>query len=153
MANYHVIVNRVGWAGIGLRAGGIWLLIGLIETIHGSVRIALLQPLIGDFRARQIAVFTGSILILAIAFLFRNRTGATRIAGHLAIGAIWVGLTIGFEILLGRVFLKLSWERLLSDYDVANGGLMLFGLAVMLSAPLIVSRFHTPDRPLKTFSH
>jgi hypothetical protein len=44
-----------------------------------------------------------------------------------------------FEIVLGRAVLDLTWDRLLSDYDVARGGLMPFGLLLMLFAPLLVS--------------
>jgi hypothetical protein len=57
----------------------------------------------------------------------------------LAVGAIWVVLTVLFEITLGRL-MNLSWQRILSDYDLANGGLMGFGLLFMLFAPLIAAK-------------
>jgi hypothetical protein len=36
--------------------------------------------------------------------------------------------------------MNLSWQRILSDYDLANGGLMGFGLLFMLFAPLIAAK-------------
>jgi hypothetical protein len=111
-----------------------------VETIHGTARILFLQPIAGDFKARQIAVFTGSILIVAVAYFFRRWIHAASIKESLLVGVIWVVLTIVFEISLGRLVLDLSWERIISDYDVSHGGLMIFGLVVMLFAPLIVSR-------------
>ena len=45
----------------------VWCGIIIVEVFHGIARTVLLAPLVGDFRARQIAVFTGSILILIVA--------------------------------------------------------------------------------------
>ena len=44
------------------------------------------------------------------------------------VGALWVALTLTFEILLGRA-IGASWDRILSDYNPARGGFMLAGLA------------------------
>ncbi len=52
-----------------LRAMAVWLLIMLTETLHGTARIFLLVPILGDFRARQITVFTGALLIFTVASL------------------------------------------------------------------------------------
>jgi hypothetical protein len=53
-----------------LRALLVWLVIIGVETVHGILRTLLLMPAVGDFRARQISVFTGSVLIFGIACLF-----------------------------------------------------------------------------------
>lgn len=47
--------------------------------------------------------------------------------------------TLVFEIALGRLVLNYSWERMVLDYEIAQGGLMLIGLAVLLFAPLIAA--------------
>lgn len=47
--------------------------------------------------------------------------------------------TLVFEIALGRLVLNYSWERMVSDYEIAQGGLMLIGLAVLLFALLITA--------------
>ena len=145
--NYPMRIRGTNWISICIRAVEVWLLISVAEVVHGVARIALLQPLVGDFPARQIAVFTGSALILVVAFLFRGWTDAKTFWECLAVGAIWVLLTIGFEIFLGRVLMDLTWERILSDYDIGHGGLMPIGLAIMFLAPLIVSRFRTSIPP------
>jgi hypothetical protein len=66
------------------------------------------------------------------------------------VGAIWVLLTLGFEIVLGRILMGLTWERIFSDYDIGHGGLMPIGLTIMFFAPLIASRFRTPDPQLSS---
>jgi hypothetical protein len=47
-----------------LRGVAVWLCIILVEMLHGIARTMFLAPAIGDFRARQVAVFTGSLLNL-----------------------------------------------------------------------------------------
>jgi hypothetical protein len=52
---------------------------------------------------------------------------------------VWVVLTVGFEITLGRA-LGYSWERIASDYNITEGGLLPLGLVIMTLAPLIAAR-------------
>jgi len=54
----------------------VWLIIILAESLHGAARRLLLEPYVGEFRAKQIAVFTGSAMILAIAFTTVRRLRA-----------------------------------------------------------------------------
>ena len=53
---------------LAARAFAIWLLLITAEVVHGIVRTLVLTPAVGDFRARQIGVFTGSLLILLITW-------------------------------------------------------------------------------------
>jgi hypothetical protein len=52
---------------------------------------------------------------------------------------LWVALTIAFEYSLGAV-LGLTRERMLADYNFAEGGFMAFGLLFMLLAPALAAR-------------
>lgn len=110
------------------------------EVMHGIVRTVWLAPQVGDFRARQIAVVSGSLLILLIASLtirwMRIRNGSAL----LTIGGLWVALTLAFEIALGRWVLDYSWEHLASDYDLRHGGLLPIGLLVMAMSPWLAAR-------------
>jgi len=115
----------------------VWLLLMAVESLHGIARRILLEPYFGDFRAHQIAVFTGSVLILAIASLCVRWIGATTKGQLLGVGGLWLVLTVAFEIGLGRL-MGLSWERIGSDYDLLHGGLMLIGLLVLTLSPLLV---------------
>lgn len=131
---------RTSWTSIILRAIEVWLVLSAIEVIHGFARTILLVPFVGDFRSRQIGVLTGSLLVVLTAFLFRFWIEAEGISRQLCVGLIWVVSTVAFEVILGRLVLDLSWERILSDYDVLNGGLMPLGLLVMLISPTLVAR-------------
>ena len=117
----------------------VWLLIVLAESVHGAARNLFLAPRLGDFQARQVAVFTGSLLILAIVTLLIRWLRPESVRQALGVGALWVGLTVAFEILLGRA-LGFSWERLASDYNLLEGGLMPLGLLVLMLSPLIAAK-------------
>lgn len=116
------------------RAILVWMLIVLAETGHGAIRQLLVAPVIGDLPARQIGVFIGCGIIFAIAWLTARWMGARTRRSQWQAGVLWVALTLAFEIILGRM-LGLSWFRILSDYNLARGGLMLIGLAFMFTAP------------------
>jgi hypothetical protein len=122
-----------------LRAFLVWLVIIAVETVHGTLRILFIAPAVGDFRSRQIGVFIGSALILAVALGLTCWIKAADIWRLLLIGLIWVALTFVFEIALG-ILTGLSTERMLEDYDLTNGGLMPLGMLFMLFTPTIASR-------------
>ncbi len=126
--------------GTFVRGVAIWALIALAETLQGVLRALLLQPVVGELRSRQIAVFTGSIVILAIATAASRWLGARSRRELTAVGLLWLGLMLAFEILLGRFVAGFSWERITADYDPRRGGLLLFGMAVIAVSPLVAAR-------------
>ncbi len=123
-----------------IRAIAIWLILIVAEILHGIARGLFLVPQVGEFRSNQIGVFTGSVVILVIATVCVRWIGATRPAQLLLVGFLWLGLTLAFEILFGRLVMDLSWDRLAADYNVLEGGLLPFGLLVLLLSPLIAGK-------------
>ena len=130
-----------------LRALIVWLLIMLLESIHGTLRTLYLEPWLGSFRARQISVFTGCVIILAVTFIFVRWMNANSGAALIGVGALWVILTLIFEFAVVGSMLGLSWNRMTEDYELSRGGLMIFGLLFMLFAPYIAARL----RRIRTF--
>lgn len=126
--------------GVLARAGAVWALLMLAEVAHGTARVLLLVPVVGDFRSRQIGVFTGSILFFALTLLLVHWMGARSRQELFAIGLFWVAATLAFELLLGHFAFGLSWGRLLEDYAIWRGGLMPVGLVVLGVAPWLASR-------------
>ncbi|MCE2990092.1 MAG: hypothetical protein ACK5UX_06015 [Burkholderiales bacterium] len=140
------------------RALAVWLLIILAESIHGTLRTLLLVPLMGDFPARQVSVFTGAVIIFAVAWFTHRWMWRERVSPSVvipsersdeesafppnptyAIGTLWVALTITFEITLGRA-LGMPWSRILEDYNLLQGGLMPLGLVALWATPWLVAR-------------
>ena len=123
-----------------LRGFAVWLIIIFAEGLHGTARLIWLQPVVGDFRARQAAVFTGVLIIFVISFLLIKWIGATRNFQLMAVGFLWLVLTFAFEVMLGRFVMQFSWKRIFSDYDISIGGLLPFGLLFLMFAPLLAAK-------------
>jgi len=117
----------------------------LAETGSGAAREIFIAPAIGALRARQLGVFVGCGIIFVIAWLTAPWIKATLRPQQYRVGALWVGLTLAFESGLGR-FTGASWSRILADYDPTRGGLMLFGMAFMLLAPMWAARLRFRER-------
>lgn len=125
---------------IWLRALSVWALILAVEFAHGIARTLWLVPRVGDLASRQIGVVTGSALILIIAWLTVRWMAAQTRGQWLAIGALWVALMAVAEVLLARLMFGYPWSRIAEDFDPARGGLLAFGMAVLLLAPWAMAR-------------
>jgi len=126
------------------RAFAVWCLIFVLEVVHGVLRTLWLVPLVGDLRARQVGVLTGSLLILVVALLAILWIGAGGRRDLLRVGLLWVVLMMGAEVLLGRVVFGYPWSRIAEDFDVSRGGLLGFGMLVLAVAPWLAWRLrHT----------
>ena len=122
------------------RAVTVWLILIAAEILHGIARGVFLVPRVGEFRSSQIGVFTGSLIILIFALVFVRRIGASGTTGLLAVGVLWLGLTLSFEVLFGRFVVGVSWERLAADYNLLEGGLLPIGMLILMLSPLIAAR-------------
>jgi hypothetical protein len=121
------------------RALVVWLVLVVVESIHGTLRQMLIAPHLGDFRARQWGVLSGSILILLVAYFSAPWIAAKSRREQLLIGTAWVILMVIFEVSLGRA-LGFSFARIFADYDLRHGGFMGLGLLILLFSPMIAAR-------------
>ena len=122
-----------------IRAFAVWLVIIAAETVHGILRGILLVPIVGDLPARQIGVLIGSLLIFSVAYLFIRWIAARTKLQFVAMGLLWVVLTVLFEIGLGRLVLGMPWKRITEEYDVTRGGFIGLGLLFMAAAPWLAA--------------
>jgi hypothetical protein len=120
------------------RAFAVWLILLVVESFHGVLRRLFLEPWIGDFFARQISVFTGVALMLIVSYFFIDWIRPRTARQLTLIGVMWVILTFAFEAGIGRL-VGYSWERILSDFNLARGGLLAIGLLLMGFAPHITA--------------
>jgi uncharacterized membrane protein YgdD (TMEM256/DUF423 family) len=124
-----------------LRALLVCVLIALAETLHGLLRVRLLNRRVGDHRARQLSVGTASLIILGIAWLTLPWIAPRTPPDALAVGALWLVGMLAFEFSLGRLVFHLPWRRILADFDLRRGGLLGFGMLVLFFAPWLVGRW------------
>lgn len=116
------------------------------ESLHGIFRTRVLAPRIGEVPARQLGVLTGTVLIFLICLMSIRWLAARSPRELLGVGALWVLLTVLFEIVLGRWLLGFDWHRILADYDLARGGLMGLGLVALLFIPMLAATLRAKAR-------
>jgi hypothetical protein len=121
-----------------LRATAALLLLAGVETLHGIARVRFLNRRVGDRRARQIGVATGSLLVLAVAALTTGWIGVETASQALAVGAWWCAGMMAFDLGLGRWVFRLPWSSLLREFDPRQGGFLAVGMLVVLVAPAFV---------------
>jgi hypothetical protein len=120
------------------RALGIWLVLVATESVHGVLRRLVLEPQLGDVRARQVSVFSGAALVVLVYWLTIKWLGTRRGTRWWQLGFFWLALTLTFELTLGRAT-GASWDRITSDFDPRRGGLLVFGMLVIAVAPRILA--------------
>jgi len=81
--------------------------------------------------------------MLTVAYLFVTWIGSKTSGTLISVGVIWLGLTVLFELGLGRLVLGYSRERLFEEYDLSKGGLLLPALAFLALSPVIAMKFHS----------
>jgi len=116
-----------------------WLLLLVVMLTNGTVRVLLLQPRLGEDTARRVATVGGVLLVLGFSWLHARRAGPATSSEWLAVGALWLALTLTFELGFGRLSGQ-SWEALLADYDLSRGRLWPLVLAATLVGPWLGSR-------------
>lgn len=116
---------------LGARAGLAWLALFVVMFANGAVRVAVLQPHLGEDRARQIASLTGLALVLLLSRLFVRFAPEASMSQLWQVGLAWLAAAMAFEFLFGHFVSGMSWAALLADYNILRGrlwALILVGL-------------------------
>jgi len=98
----------------------VWLLIAGAETLHGILRINLLNPRLGDLRARQVSLITGAIIILLMGWFTIPWINPQSLIDCISVGGLWLLAMLAFDIGFGRLYLRFTWKRIWSDFDIAQ---------------------------------
>jgi hypothetical protein len=123
-----------------LRALLVWFVMMGVKFCHGAVHTFFLTPILGDYAAKQVSVLTGSVLIVLVVYVFIHWIRAGSLGEKLAVGVLWLLLTVAFEVCLGHYVFQMTWEAVLEDFNLLKGRLMPLGLIVLMLSPMIAAR-------------
>jgi hypothetical protein len=122
------------------RALAIWVGILVLASLNGAVRDLALTPRWGDPLARAVSTIALCGLIALVTWLTIGWIHPATTRGALAIGLLWVALTLAFEFLAGHYLFHKPWSTLLADYDVRRGRIWVAVLVATFLAPLLLAR-------------
>ena len=132
-----------------LKAVLTWLLLAMLMIVNGTVRELLYGPVVGPYPAHVISTLAGVAIIWCVTWIFLKRQQPVPRNRAWMLGALWLGLTIGFEFPFGHFVDGASWQTLVADYNLLNGRLWLLVLLSTALAPPVCNRhFHLTPRPL-----
>jgi hypothetical protein len=123
-----------------LAAAGWWLLLAATATAAGICREQWLVPRVGELRAHQAGTLIVIAAFLGLIWLFVRRLRLLP-REALVIGIGWVLAAISFEFGFGHWVDGLPWRRLLSDYDLSQGRLLVLLWATVGAGPFVLARF------------
>jgi len=136
-----------------IRALLVWFVMLGVEFCHGALRSIFLSPLLGDNLARQLSVVTGSALFIALAYLFVPWIRAEGTGSLLAVGFVWLFLTVAFELSFGHYIFKQPWEVVLAEFNLLEGKLFPLGLVLLTFSPIIATRLRARAAARAGVSH
>lgn len=117
-----------------------WFPMIAIGILNGVLRESTYGKFLSELRAHQVSTLTGILLfglyIWGITRLWPLESAQLAIA----IGLTWLALTILFEFSFGHFVAKLSWRRLLNDYNLLAGRVWVIVLVWIAIAPYLFSK-------------
>lgn len=119
-----------------IRAVLAWLAILVLAILNGALREGLLIPRLGERTGHIISTLLLSALVLLAAWILVPWVRPLTRRDAWLIGVLWVALTLAFEFLAGHYVFRNSWDRLLADYDLAQGRIWVLVLITTLFAPV-----------------
>lgn len=123
-----------------------WFPMVILAIANGLVREAWYGDILDERTAHQVSTLAALILFgVYIRFVVRRWPPASP-ARAVAIGLLWLALTVAFEFLFGHYVAGHPWGRLLRDYDLSAGRLWVLILAMVTAAPYVFWRLHTRRR-------
>lgn len=120
-----------------------WLVLMLLAIGNGFLREATYGQSLSELHSHQLSTVT-AMVTFGIAVFLLSRYLLPKSAGQaMAIGVIWLALTLCFEFFLVHYVLGHSWDRLFQDYNVSLGRVWPFLLVWITCLPYVAYRCRT----------
>jgi hypothetical protein len=123
-----------------------WIPMVPIAILNGALRQYGYARYMSELSAHQLSSVTAIILFgLYIWYLLRFFR-PTSTSQALAIGLVWLLMTVVFEFIFGHYVMGHPWSRLFHDYNLMDGRLWLLVLAWTTLAPYLFYRLLAPGK-------
>lgn len=124
--------------GLVFRAGFIWLLLLFVAVGNGVFRQKNLLPILGDSAAHVVSTVLLCVMLALVAGLTFSWLEVVTRAEAWRVGAMWAGLTLGFEFLGGHFLFHAPWSLLLADYNLLAGRIWILVPVLTFLLPRIL---------------
>ena len=122
------------------RALAVWCLLLVLAVANGGLRDTVISPRVGETAGRALSSVMLALLILLATWATIRWIGPRSPREALAVGTLWLVLTLAFEFGAGHYAFGKPWSELLADYDLTRGRIWVLVLLVTFAAPLWTAR-------------
>lgn len=120
-----------------------WFPLVFIAIINGAIRDLLYKDRLGELAAHQVSTATGILLfgiyIWALGLKWKLKSARQAVA----VGLIWLGLTVAFEFLFFHYAMGHPWSVLLEAYNILEGKVWVLVLVFVAIAPWLSYTIHS----------
>ena len=124
-----------------VKAFGVWLVLLLAAFINGAIREMLIVPRAGEQIGHIIGVVVFSGAIYGITYVFVKALAPVPSRTLFHIGLFWLVLSLIFEFGFFHYVMHEPWNKLLADYNVFRGRLLIVVWLSTLLSPLVCGMF------------
>jgi len=117
-----------------------WFPMVAIAIANGVVREAWYGKYVSELAAHQISTLIAVILFGVYIWFVVLVWRPTSKVQAIAVGLLWLAMTIAFEFVFGHYVAGHSWERLLRAYNLLAGRVWLLVLVWVAVAPYLFFR-------------
>ena len=121
-----------------LQALVVGLLMAAGEVVNGNFRVRYLQRKLGREKGKKWSFLSGLLIIFIIAWLFFPWINPQSLSQCFQVGLLWVFIMLLLDLYFGRFVLKLSWEKILDDFNPLKGNLLGVGMVCLFFSPAMI---------------
>jgi hypothetical protein len=107
----------------------------VIETCNGIIRIHFFTKYFGKQKAKIISFSLGLLMACIAIFLLVSWINPKTFLESFSLGFIWATSMVAYDIWVGRILFKLSWDKILKDFDLRSGNLLSLGIFAIAILP------------------
>lgn len=126
--------------GTFVKATALWFAVLALAMANGIAREKLLVPAIGPVAALVASGIILSACVFLVALAAVPWYGRLSAAQWLAVGVVWLALTLVFEFGFGRLVQHKGWTELFEAYTFKGGNIWPLVLLVVLLAPWLAAK-------------
>jgi hypothetical protein len=132
-------LNSFGIAMI-VKALIVWVGMMLIAITNGMFRVGVLENRMIEAAAHVISTITLCFLVLVLTWATISWIAPNSLPQAIAVGILWIVLTLGFEFGFGLFVADRPWPELLAEYNVFQGRVWVMVLVTIAFAPYLTAR-------------
>jgi hypothetical protein len=113
----------------------LWFVMLVIAIGNGVLRETTFGKVMPELRAHQLSTLIGAVVMGLFIWFVIQAWPPSSSGAALAIGAVWLCLTVAFECFMGLVLRRRPLAEVLADYDLRAGRVWVLFLLWIMVAP------------------